>query len=333
MKTRSIILACALAVLLSAPVFAQSAAATGGSGSSPAEETPSFHAGSSELPATEPTRSSMSIPQAALLGVVEGVTEYLPVSSTGHLTVVQSLLGLWATPEEKRASDAYAICIQLGAIIAVFLVSWRRIKGMVRGLFGRDRDGLRLLGNVVIAFIPAAVFGLLFENRIKHSLYGIWPVAAAWLVGGIFILTALTQRRTRDGAALETLGWRSALIIGLVQVVALWPGVSRSLVTIAGALFVGLSLSAAVEFSFLLGLLTLGAATIYEGLKLGPEIVAAFGWVSPLVGLVVAGIAAFIAVRWMVEYLRTRSLAVFGWYRIGAAIVAGVLVITGVLRA
>jgi undecaprenyl-diphosphatase len=326
MKTRSIILACALAVLLSAPVFGQQ-------GSSQAEEAPSFHAGGGELPAVEPARSTMSIPQAALLGVVEGVTEYLPVSSTGHLTVVQSLLGLWATPEEKRASDAYAICIQLGAIIAVFLVSWRRIKGMVRGIVGRDRDGLRLLGNVVIAFIPAAVFGLLFENRIKHSLYGIWPVAAAWLVGGIFILTALTRRRTREGAALESLGWHSALIIGLVQVVALWPGVSRSLVTIAGALFVGLSLSAAVEFSFLLGLLTLGAATIYEGLKLGPEIVAAFGWVSPLVGLVVAGIAAFIAVRWMVGYLRTRSLAVFGWYRIGAAVVAAVLVITGVLRA
>jgi undecaprenyl-diphosphatase len=314
-------MAFALAAFLSAPLFAQSS-----------EESPSFRAGGGELPTTQPGRSSMSIPQAALLGVVEGVTEYLPVSSTGHLTVVQSLLGLWATPEEKRASDAYAVCIQLGAIIAVFLVSFGRIKGMVRGIFGRDRDGLRLLGNVLVAFIPAAVFGLLFENRIKSSLYGIWPVAAAWLVGGVFILTALARRPSREGAALETLGWRSAIIIGLVQVIALWPGVSRSLVTITGALFVGLSLSAAVEFSFLLGLLTLGAATIYEGLKLGPEIVRAFGWVSPLVGLVVAAIAAFIAVRWMVEYLRTRSLAVFGWYRIGAAIVAGVLVITGVLH-
>jgi undecaprenyl-diphosphatase len=318
-----LILTCALAALLSVPAFAQQA---------PAEEAPSFRAGGGELPAVQTGHSSMSIPQAALLGVIEGVTEYLPVSSTGHLTVVQSLLGLWATPEEKRASDAYAICIQLGAIIAVFLVSFGRIKGMVRGIFGRDRDGLRLLGNVIIAFIPAAVLGLLFESRIKHSLYGVWPVAAAWLVGGVFILTALGKGRPREGAALESLGWRSALIIGLVQVAALWPGVSRSLVTITGALFVGLSLSAAVEFSFLLGLLTLGAATIYEGLKLGPEIVSAFGWVSPLVGLVVAGIAAFIAVRWMVEYLRTRSLAIFGWYRIGAAITAGVLVITGVLH-
>jgi undecaprenyl-diphosphatase len=326
MKTKAILLAFALAALLAVPAGAQAAGSTG------ADEGPSFHARSGELPAAGTARSTMSVPQAALLGVVEGVTEYLPVSSTGHLTVVQSLLGLWATPEERRASDAYAVCIQLGAIIAVFLVSFGRIKGMVRGLFGRDRDGLRLLGNVIIAFIPAAVFGLLFENRIKQSLYGIWPVAGAWLVGGIFILVALTRRRSTDGAALETLGWRPALIIGLIQVLALWPGVSRSLVTIAGALFVGLSVSAAVEFSFLLGLLTLGAATIYEGIRLGPLIVHAFGWVSPLVGLIVAGVAAFIAVKWMVGYLRTRSLAVFGWYRIGAAIVAGVLVLVGVLH-
>jgi undecaprenyl-diphosphatase len=274
----------------------------------------------------------MSVPQAVLLGAVEGITEYLPVSSTGHLTIVQSLLGLTATPAEKAASDAYAIVIQLGAIIAVFVISFGRIKGMVRGIFGQDSNGLRLFGNVVLAFIPAAVFGLLFENRIKSSLYGVWPVAAAWLVGGVFILAVLARRRSREGAPLEGLTWQSALIIGLAQVISLWPGVSRSLVTIAGALFVGLSMSAAVEFSFLLGLLTLGAATLYEGAKLGPQIVHAFGWVSPVVGLVVAGITAFIAVRWMVEYLRTRSLAIFGWYRIAVAIVAAVLVVTGVLQ-
>jgi undecaprenyl-diphosphatase len=326
MNTRTLVDLCAFAAHLAAPAFAQQ-------GSSDTAEAPSFKAAHGEQPAANAARSQMSVPQAVLLGAVEGVTEYLPVSSTGHLTIVQSLLGLGATPEEKRASDAYAICIQLGAIIAVFLVSFGRIKGMVRGIFGRDRDGLRLFGNVVLAFIPAAIFGLLFENRIKHSLYGVWPVAAAWLLGGVFILVALPRQAAKEGTALEGLRWQSALIIGLAQVLALWPGVSRSLVTIAGALFVGLSMSAAVEFSFLLGLLTLGAATIYEGVKLGPEIVRAFGWVSPLVGLVVAGVAAFVAVRWMVEYLRTRSLAIFGWYRIAAAFVAAVLVVAGVLHA
>ncbi|MGD0726227.1 MAG: undecaprenyl-diphosphate phosphatase [Spirochaetia bacterium] len=312
-----------LAALLAAPVFAQAAAETAPG--------PTFNAGGSDLVPVEPR--AMSVPQAAILGVVEGVTEYLPVSSTGHLTIVQDLLGLWATPEEKSASDAYAICIQAGAILAVLLIYRQRIKGMVRGIIGRDPDGLRLLGALVLAFIPAAFFGLFLEARIKHYLYGIWPVAAAWLVGGIFILAVLARRGTREGTNLEGLTWRAALLVGLAQVIALWPGVSRSLATIAAGLFVGLTLSAAVEFSFLLGLLTLGAATIYEGLRLGPEIVRTFGWVSPVTGLVVAAAAAFIAVRWMVEYLRTRSLAIFGWYRIAVALLVGVLVLTGILKA
>ncbi len=315
--------ALALAVFLSAPVFAQSAVDTAPG--------PTFNAGGKDLVPAAPR--GMSVSQAALLGVVEGVTEYLPVSSTGHLTVVQDFLGLWATPEEKNASDAYAICIQAGAILAVLLIYRQRLKGMVRGLVGRNPEGLRLAGSLVVAFIPAAFFGLFLEGRIKHYLYGIWPVAAAWLVGGIFILAVLSRRRAQEGKDLEGLTWQAALLVGCAQVMALWPGVSRSLATIAAGLFVGLTLSAAVEFSFLLGLLTLGAATIYEALKLGPEIVHTFGWLSPLVGLVAAALAAFVAVRWMVEYLRTRSLAIFGWYRIGIALVVAVLALTGILKA
>jgi undecaprenyl-diphosphatase len=275
----------------------------------------------------------MSAPQGALLGLVEGLTEFLPVSSTGHLAIVQQLLGLTATPQEKEASDAFAICIQAGAILAVFLVSFGRIRKIVGGIFGRDKDGLRLLGNLAVAFVPAAIVGLLLEDRIKRHLYGIWPIAAAWLVGGIFILAVLNRRRLKEGTALESLGWQSALLIGLAQVIALWPGVSRSLVTIAGGMFVGLSVSAAVEFSFLLGLVTLGAATVYEAVRRGHEIVQIFGWTAPAVGLVVAAIAAFAAVRWMVEYLRTRSLAVFGWYRIAAAAVVVILAAASILTA
>jgi undecaprenyl-diphosphatase len=295
-----------------------------------AHEKPEFRA-ATELPVAPP-RTEMSIPQAMILGIVEGVTEYLPVSSTGHLNVVQSLLGLWATPEEKSASDAYAICIQAGAIIAVFLISFGRIRGMVRGLFGQDREGLRQAGNLVVAFIPAALIGLLLEKTIKQHLYGIWPVAAAWLVGGIFILAVLTSMRGRQGLGIEGLTWRTALLIGLAQVLSLWPGVSRSLVTIAGGMFVGLSVSAAVEFSFLLGLVTLAAATLYEGLKLGHLIVSTFGVASPLIGLLTAAVSAFIAIRWMVEYLKTRSLAIFGWYRIAIAILVSALALAGVVR-
>jgi undecaprenyl-diphosphatase len=279
---------------------------------------PSMTAATGPLTPLEPARSTMSLPQAALLGLVEGVTEYLPVSSTGHLAVVQRLLGLDSTAELKNASDAYAICIQAGAIIAVFLVSFGRIKGMVRGIFGRDKDGLRLFGSLVIAFIPAAIMGLLFEDTVKQYLFGLWPIAGAWLVGGIFILLVLV-RRPREGKPLEAMTWQVALIIGLSQVLALWPGVSRSLATISAAMLAGLSVAASVEFSFLLGLVTLGAATIYEGIKKGHEIVSVFGLTSPLLGFVVAGIAAFLAIRWMLSWLQNRSLAVFGWYRIVAA--------------
>ena len=292
---------------------------------------PTMSSGGGSLLPLEPTRSAMSAPQGALLGLIEGLTEFLPVSSTGHLTVAQTLLGLTATPQEKEASDAFAICIQAGAIIAVFLVSFGRIRKIVSGIFGRDKDGLRLLGRLAVAFVPAAILGLLLENRIKEHLYGIWPVAAAWLVGGVFILVVLNRRQQKEGAPLESLGWQSALLIGVAQVLALWPGVSRSLVTIAGGLFVGLSVSAAVEFSFLLGLVTLGAATAYEAVRRGHEIVQVFGWTAPVVGLVVAAIAAFVAVRWMVEYLRTRSFAVFGWYRIAAAGAVVILAAAGVL--
>ena len=316
MKTRArIAVGFALLVMLAARGFA--------------EDAPAFSAGTGIL--SETRKPAMSVIQAAVLGIVEGTTEFLPVSSTGHLLVLQRLMRLMATPQEKTASDAYAICIQLGAILAVLAVSFGRIKGMVRGIFGRDRDGLRLLGNLVVAFVPAAIIGLFLEPKIKHLLFSAWYVAAAWLVGGIFILAVLARRSQAGGGGLESLSWRTALLIGLAQVAALWPGVSRSLVTIAGGLFVGLSVSAAVEFSFLLGLVTLGAATVYEGLTLGPEIVRTFGWVSPAVGLVVAAAAAFLAVKWMVAYLRTRSLAVFGWYRIGIAVVAGAFLLAGVL--
>jgi undecaprenyl-diphosphatase len=289
-----------------------------------AEDAPKFEVGGPLEPA--PATARMTIVQAVILGVVEGVTEYLPVSSTGHLTVVERLLGMGRTTEEKSALDAYTICIQAGAIIAVFLISFGRIRRMVAGIFGRDRDGLRLLLNLVVATIPAAIIGLLLEAKIKQYLYGLWPVTAAWLIGGLLILLLARKRKGTEGNLLESLTWQQALVIGLAQSLALWPGVSRSLVTMAGGMLLGLSVSAAVEFSFLLGLVTLGAATIYEGVKAGPEIIRIFGWVSPAIGLVVAAGAAFVAVKAMVGYLRTRSLEIFGWYRIGIAILVVFLI-------
>ena len=263
------------------------------------------------------------------------------MSSTGHLAVAERFLGIGRTPAEKRAADSYAIVIQGGAILAVLLVSLGRIRSMIRGLFGRDRDGLRLLANLAIAFVPAAVIGLLLEP-VRERLYGIWPIVGAWIVGGLLILLLVRERSAgvaagagapaAAGKALESLTWRTSLVIGLAQAVAIWPGVSRSLVTIAAALLLGLSVPAAVEFSFLLGLITLGAATGYEAVKSGGEIVAAFGVVTPVVGFVVAAVSAFAAVRWMVSWLKTRSLSVFGWYRIGIGVVVAALALFRVVR-
>jgi undecaprenyl-diphosphatase len=141
----------------------------------------------------------MSLVHAVVLGALEGITEFLPVSSTGHLLVAQKALGLSETPAQKEASDSYAICIQLGAILAVLLVSFGRIGRMLRGIVGRDADGARLLRNLLIAFLPAVAAGLLLEAPMKRFLFGPWPVAAAWIAGGVALL--LIARRKTDGAA------------------------------------------------------------------------------------------------------------------------------------
>jgi len=153
-------------------------------------------------------------------------------------------------------------------------------------------------------------------------------------VGGVLLLVFGDRRHDKEERhrpGLESITARQALIIGAVQVLALWPGTSRSLVTIIAALAVGLSLSAAIEFSFLLGLVTLGAATAYEGLKSGGEVVSTFGVLAPLVGMVVAFLSAVVAIRWMVTYLQRHSLAIFGWYRIGIAALTAALVITSII--
>jgi undecaprenyl-diphosphatase len=319
--------------LLSALLLALLLATTGGwaQEAAPADSQPAFRAGPPAGADPSAAASGLSAGQALLLGAVEGLTEYLPVSSTGHLLVVGRLLGLWQNEEAKAASDAYAVCIQLGAILAVFVISFPWIRRMVKGLFGRDAGGLRLLGRLVLAFLPAALLGLAFEGRLKQYLFNVPAVAAAWVAGGLFILLALRKPGSAGGRELEDLRWSTALWIGLAQVLALWPGVSRSLATMAAGILLGLSVSAAVEFSFLLGLVTLGAATIYEALTQGREIVALFGWVNPALGLAAAAVTAFLAVRWMVSYLHRKSPAVFGWYRLAAGAAAAVLLAAGVL--
>jgi len=269
----------------------------------------------------------LSIPEAIVLGIVEGITEFLPISSTGHLLVVQQLFG-FDTAEAERAADTYAIAIQFGAIVAVAFLYRVRIAQMCRGLFGASDEGRLLLNRLLAAFVPAAFLGAVFGDAIKEELFGPIPVIIAWTVGGVFLLVWRPRPR---GGTLTQLSLQSAVIIGFAQAIALWPGVSRALVTLVDALLVGLSMSAALEFSFLLGLATLTAASVYDLARNGDELFDQFGLLAPALGLIAAFITAVIAVRWVVGYLASHDLRIFGWYRLGIAGIGVVLLVTGAL--
>lgn len=271
--------------------------------------------------------SLLSIPEALLLGIVEGITEFLPISSTGHLLVVGDLIG-FGQGDASVAADTYSIAIQFGAILAVLFLYRIRIWSMVRGVVGADHDGRHVLMRLVVAFFPAAVLGAVFGDVLKEKLFGPIPVTIAWIVGGVVLLL---WKQNAGNLQLNQLSVRSAVIIGLAQGLALWPGVSRSLVTLIAALAVGLSMASAIEFSFLLGLLTLSAATFLDMSKHGSELVDQFGIVTPLVGLLCASVTALIAAKWMIGYLSQHSLRVFGWYRLGIGAIATILLLTNTL--
>lgn len=270
----------------------------------------------------------MELWQALILGLVEGLTEYLPVSSTGHLVVTQRLLGIGAS----EAANAYAVAIQAGAIVAVLGLYRQRVAQMCRGLIGKDRDGTRLLVALVLGFLPAAVLGLAFDDAIERFLFGPWPVVAAWALGGL-LLFALEPRlaAARQGMPIEAIGPRIALLIGLAQCAALWPGVSRSLATILGGLAAGLSIAAAVEFSFLLGLVTLGAATAYKAFGSGQVMLDAYGPTALAVGFGAAWLSAVLSVRWMVSWLGRRDFRIFAIWRLAIAAGVAALLIGGVI--
>jgi undecaprenyl-diphosphatase len=291
--------------------------AIGSAGSLRADESPDASTGTTE------SRPTLSLFQALVLGVVEGATEYLPVSSTGHLLIAEHLMGMDADERQKEAADSLAICIQSGAILAVVMLYFGRIRQIVVGVLGKDPDGLKLLINLVIAFFPAAVLALVLKDWVKQHLFGVMPVAAAQFVGGIIIIVygfMMRKSNPDDGKEISELSRKDALLIGTLQCLAFWPGFSRSLATILGCRFVKLKMMAAVEFSFLLGLVTLTAATGYEGLKHGKEMIADYGLAMPLVSLVTAFVAAVVSVRFMVGALGKYGLTPFGYYRILLAI-------------
>lgn len=271
--------------------------------------------------------------QALVLGLVEGITEYLPISSTGHLILTSTLLGL-RTPENAEALAAFEIAIQGGAILAVLGLYRHRVPQVWHGLRGRDPAGQRLLVNLTLAFLPAALLGPLLDDAIEAHLFRAPPVLAALLLGGLWMIW-LGRRGAAGECGIDAIDARTALCIGLFQCVAMWPGTSRSMMTIAGGVLLGLRPRDAAEFSFLLGVPTLGAACAYKlaGNLLGdgPNLFEQLGAAPVAIGFAVAALAAAVAVRWLVGFLGRHGLAPFGWYRIALAIVLGVLFWTGAL--
>jgi len=197
---------------------------------------------------------------------------------------------------------------------------------MLRGLIGRDPGGLRLLINLLIAFTPAAVIGLLAHDWIDQHLFSVGAVIAALVAGALLMFFAEAWRRRRPPPTVEDTGLKelspaSAAIIGALQCVAMWPGTSRSMMTIVGGYFVGLNPKLAAEFSFLLGFVTLSAASLYKGYRSGASMIQVFGWSNAILGGVVAAITAAICVRWLVHWLTRHGLAIFAWYRLALAAV------------
>jgi undecaprenyl-diphosphatase len=263
------------------------------------------------------------IGKALILGVVEGLTEFLPVSSTGHLIVVGSLLDF-----RGDAAKTFHVVIQFGAILAVCWEYRQRIVKVASGVWG-DGTQRRFALNIVIATIPAVVLGLCFEAVIKDALFAPLPVALALVLGGIVILWAQARERRKDGASgrirtLEELRPLDALKVGCAQCCALIPGVSRSGSTIIGAMLLGVERRVATEFSFFLAIPVIGGATLYELLKYRGT---AFVDMAEIltVGTAAAFVSAFICVRWLLRYLATHDFTAFAWYRIAFGMIVLVI--------
>jgi undecaprenyl-diphosphatase len=252
--------------------------------------------------------------QALILGLVEGFTEFLPVSSTGHLILAGDLLHF---NDEK--GKLFEIVIQSGAILAVCWEYRERLMRVIGGL-ATDRSAQRFATNIAIAFMPLAVLGLLFGKAIKANLFNPVTVATTFILGGFIILWAEKREHTIRVDKVEDLSYADALKLGLAQACALIPGTSRSGATIIGGLLFGLSRKAATEFSFFLAIPTLLGATAYQLYK-ERHLLAMDDLGMWLVGFFASFASAFLCVRWLLRFIATHDFTVFAWYRIAFGIV------------
>jgi undecaprenyl-diphosphatase len=261
--------------------------------------------------------------KATILGIVEGLTEFLPVSSTGHLILVGDLLNF-----NDDRGKVFEIVIQFAAILAVCWEFRAKIASVTSGLVQKQESAQRFTFNLFIAFLPLAILGLLFGKAIKAHLFAPVPVALAFIIGGFIILWAEKRTHTITIESVDEMHWKDALKMGLAQALALIPGTSRSGATIIGGLFFGLSRKAATEFSFFLAIPTLTMATLYEVVKYRHDFHTGDLGIF-LVGSIASFISAFIAVRGLLRYISRHDFTIFAWYRIAFGLIVLLTAWTG----
>jgi undecaprenyl-diphosphatase len=250
--------------------------------------------------------------QAVIMGLVEGITEFLPISSTGHLILSAQLLDFW-TPEKR---ELFEVAVQIGAIAAVIYEYWGKLWGALIGAIKGEVNGLRLALGLIVASIPIVILGLTFGSVIKEYLFNAVTVASALIVGGVIILWAEKRPHVITEHEVEQIGLKKAALIGLIQCLALIPGTSRSGATIIGGLLMGVSRKAAAEFSFFLGIPVLMGAGFLDLYK-HHDILIGQDWAVLGVGIITAFISALLVIRALIRYVSKHDFTVFAWYRIG----------------
>lgn len=254
----------------------------------------------------------MDLLNAVFLGIVEGVTEFLPISSTGHLILFGDVLGFTG-----KASATFDIVIQLGAILAIVVLYWKVFISVLANW--RMKEAQHFMRNILLAFLPAMVIGFFAHDAIKTYLFNTWTVAMAMVIGGVAILLIERNKPLATISGTEQMSVKTALLIGLIQCFSMIPGVSRSGATIMGALMCGVERKAAAEFSFFLAVPTMFAATLYDLFKSRHELTAD-GMGEIAVGFVVSFIVALVVVRWLVKFIQTHGFQIFAYYRIAVGI-------------
>lgn len=265
--------------------------------------------------------------KAIIIAIIEGITEYLPISSTGHMIIAADMINF-----RGEFADMFMIVIQLGAILAVVFLYWDKILNSLKNLMP-GKWGFKLWLNILVAFIPSAVIGILFNDYIDEHLFGTITVVAALIFGGFLMIAIENKYRKRKGInKIEEVNLRQAFIIGCFQCLALWPGMSRSASTIMGAWISGLSTVAAAEFSFFLALPTMVAASAWTLLKKGFAIQTSTEVIALGVGFLVSFIVAYIVIEKFIGFLKKRPMRVFAVYRIFIGIILLLLAVFKVIN-